>query len=324
MNNVVNGSGGLRIENNGPVTKNENQTTITNHIYFHPGERSGEFERWMREIGGLLQIDWEYSALKPLLDLIVAVLEPDRIFLIPHPAIEKYDVKACMEIILILDGREYDLNRNEPIVRSILELVCLRQSTIVFNLFAKTEWEKKLEKEYYYNMAHCRSKFLVFSGNPYRLIEAEDSSIKNSKENFSCKFNKQITKTERFLEKCKTLLSDEEVIPDLAYALISSCLKQIYSLVISTFSLDIPVLSGSCKELEEMAVRMLPQLRGQLKKDIDNYPTLDVLDFENFEDDKLRMKSRIPDIVELERLFEIAKIAFEQKMVVLFGVEELV
>jgi hypothetical protein len=73
-----------------------------------------------------------------------------------------------------------------------------------------------------------------------------------------------------------------------------------------------------------MAVRVLPQLRRQLKKDIDNYPTLDVLDFDNFEDDELRMKSRIPDIVELERLFEIAKIAFEQKMVVLFGVEELV
>lgn len=41
MNNVVNGSGGLRIENNGPVTNNENQKT-TNHIYLHPGERSGE------------------------------------------------------------------------------------------------------------------------------------------------------------------------------------------------------------------------------------------------------------------------------------------
>src|SRR5690606_34565321 len=81
-----------------------NQATTTNHIYLHPGERSGEFERWMREIGGLLQIDREYSSLKPLLDLIVAVLEPRRMFLIPHPAIEKYDVKACVEIILVLEG----------------------------------------------------------------------------------------------------------------------------------------------------------------------------------------------------------------------------
>ncbi len=99
-----------------------NQATTTNHIYLHPGERSGEFERWMREIGGLLQIDREYSSLKPLLDLIVAVLEPRRMFLIPHPAIEKYDVKACVEIILVLEGWKHDLHRKEPMVRMFLNL----------------------------------------------------------------------------------------------------------------------------------------------------------------------------------------------------------
>jgi len=36
------------------------------------------------------------------------------------------------------------------------------------------------------------------------------------------------------------------------------------------------------------------------------------------------MKRHIPDIVELESLLEIAKIAFEQKMVVLFGHDETV
>lgn len=322
MNNVVNGSGGLRIENNGPVTKNENQTTTTNHIYLHPGERSGEFERWMGEIGSLLQIDLEYSSLKPLLDLIVAALEPSRILLIPHPAIEKYNVKSCAEIILILDNWKYDLERNQPIVKSILELACMKQSTVVFNMFGEKEWEDKLEDEYFYSMAHCRSKFLVFSGIPYRLIDSEDSSLENSKETFSGKFCNQITKTERFLEKCKTLLCEEEVIPDLAYALISSCLKQIYYLVIGTFLLDVPVLNRSCKELEEMAARVLPQLRGQIKKNIDDYPNWDVVDFEDLEEDKSRMKRHIPDMVELERLLDIAKIAFEQKMVVLFGREE--
>ncbi|MGF7023807.1 hypothetical protein L1283_000554 [Sphingobacterium sp. HSC-15S19] len=36
------------------------------------------------------------------------------------------------------------------------------------------------------------------------------------------------------------------------------------------------------------------------------------------------MKRHIPDMVELERLLDIAKIAFAQKMVVLFGFNEIV
>ncbi len=323
MNNVVNGSGGLRIENNGPVTNNENQKT-TNHIYLHPGERSGEFERWMREIGGLLQIDREYSSLKPLLDLIVAVLEPRRMFLIPHPAIEKYDVKACVEIILVLDGWEHDLHRKEPMVRSVLELACLKQRTVVFNMFLEEEWETEVEDEHFYNMAHCQPKFLVFSGSPYRLAGADDLSVQNSQKSFSWKFDNRIKDTEQMLRKCKALLSEEEIIPDLAYALISSCLKQIYLLVIGAFLLDVPALSKSCRELEEMAARVLPQLRGQIKKDIDAYINWSAADFEDLDGDALRMNRHIPDIVELERLFEIAKIAFEQKIVVLFNSNEIV
>ncbi|VTR32952.1 hypothetical protein AB3466_02190 [Sphingobacterium thalpophilum] len=300
-----------------------NQATTTNHIYLHPGERSGEFERWMREIGGLLQIDREYSSLKPLLDLIVAVLEPRRMFLIPHPAIEKYDVKACVEIILVLEGWKHDLHRKEPMVRSVLELACLKQRTVVFNMFSE-EWEEGFEDEHFYYMAHCRPEFLVFSGSPYRLVGADDLSVKNSQKSFSWKFDNRIKDTEQMLRICKTLLCEEGVIPDLAYALISSCLKQIYHLVIGTFLLDVPALSKSCRELEEMATRVLPQLRGQIKKDIDAYINWSAADFEDLDEDTLRMKRYIPDMVELERLFEIAKIAFEQKMVVLFNSNEVV
>lgn len=308
----------------GTVNKSQNQTTTTNHIYLHPGERSGEFERWMREIGGLLQIDREYSALKPLLDLIVAVLEPDRIFLIPHPAIEKYDVKACVEIILVLDGWKPDLDRKETMVRGILELACLKQSTIVFNIFPEDQWEEGFEGEHFYYMAHCRPEFLVFSGSPYRLVGADDLSVKNSQKSFSWKFDNRIKDTEQMLRICKTLLCEEEVIPDLGYALISSCLKQIYHLVIGAFLLDVPVLNKSCRELEEMAARVLPQLRGQIKKDIDAYINWSVADFEDLDEDALRMTRHVPDILELERLFEIVKIAFAQKMVVLFGSNEIV
>jgi len=199
----------------------------------------------------------------------------------------------------------------------------LKQRTVVFNMFSE-EWEEGFEDEHFYYMAHCRPEFLVFSGSPYRLVGADDLSVKNSQKSFSWKFDNRIKDTEQMLRICKTLLCEEGVIPDLAYALISSCLKQIYHLVIGTFLLDVPALSKSCRELEEMATRVLPQLRGQIKKDIDAYINWSAADFEDLDEDTLRMKRYIPDMVELERLFEIAKIAFEQKMVVLFNSNEVV
>ncbi|WP_418359360.1 hypothetical protein [Sphingobacterium detergens] len=295
------------------------QATTTNYIYLHPGERSGEFERWKREIGGLLQIDQEYSALKPLLDLIVAVLEPNRIFLIPHPAIEKYQVKPYVEIILVLDGWKDDIDRKEPMVRSILELVCLKQRTVVFNMFSEEEWETGVEDENYYSMAHCRPKFLVFSGSPYRLTEPEAESLKNFQDNFSSKFNNQIRITEHFLEKCKTLLCEGDIVPDLAYTLFSSCLKQIYRTVIGTLSFDIPSLNRSSKKLEEMAAKVLPQLRGQLSRNADVYLNFGGDYLEARDGEIIGMEHYVSYVTELERLFEIAKIAFAQKMVVLFG-----
>jgi len=321
MYNNVNG--GVGTINHGTVNRNQQQTT-TNHIYLHPGERSGEFERWMREIGGLLQIDREYSALKPLLDLIVAVLEPDRIFLIPHPAIEKYQVKPYVEIILILDGWEYDLDRNEPIVKSILELACMKQSTVVFNIHSGDQWEAEMEDGYLYNVVHCRSKFLVFSGSPYRLEEPEADSLKDFQDNFSSKFNNQVEITEHFLKKCKALLCEVNVVPDLVFTLFLSCLKQIYRMVIGALSFDIPSLNRSCKELEEMAVRVLPQLRGQLSKNKDVYLNFGSDYLEAHDGEIVGMEHYVSYVTELERLFEIAKIAFEQKMIVLFGSNEIV
>src|SRR5690606_31285047 len=119
----VNGSYHENPVNNVTNHHNENQST-TNHIYLHPGHQSGEFENWMRKIGGLLQINSEYLQLKPLLDMIIALLEPSRLFLIPHPSIEKFDVKPTIEILLVLNHRQ-DFN-HEKLVERILNVACMK------------------------------------------------------------------------------------------------------------------------------------------------------------------------------------------------------
>ena len=95
-------------------------------------------------------------------------------------------------------------------------------------------------------------------------------------------------------------------------------------MVIGALSFDIPSLNRSCKELEEMAVRVLPQLRGQLSKNKDVYLNFGSDYLEAHDGEIVGKEHYVSYVTELERLFEIAKIAFEQKMIVLFGSNEIV
>src|SRR3546814_14485107 len=95
-------SGGIA-KHNDFSTHDDSQTT--NHIYLHPGPNQGEFDNWMRRIGSLLQVGADYTALRPVLDLIIAGFEPERLFLIPHPAFPELDVDACIEFLVRSEER---------------------------------------------------------------------------------------------------------------------------------------------------------------------------------------------------------------------------
>src|SRR5690606_9068490 len=100
MNQNIHVSGAGDARSNDFSIRDDSQTT--NHIYLHPGPNQGEFDNWMRKIGSLLQVASEHTALKPVLELITAVFEPQRVFLINHPALPELDVESYTEILVVM------------------------------------------------------------------------------------------------------------------------------------------------------------------------------------------------------------------------------
>jgi hypothetical protein len=309
----VNGSYHENPVNNVANHHNENQST-TNHIYLHPGHHSGEFENWMRKIGGLLQIDKEYSQLKPLLDMIIALLEPSRLFLIPHPSIERFDIKTTIEILLVLNHRQ-DSN-HEKLVERILNVACMKISSVVLNIFSEDEWDSETEDEHFYYSAHCRSKFLVFSGSPYRIQELDQPDIKRVQEVITNRFQDQVIKSKAMLAQIEGLYN-EQISSDLLYGIASACIKQFYRMVAMPFLLDLPVLNRSHKKLRKMATRITPQAESLPEKNIELYSIWDNEEL----DEEIKRDVYLPSFADLQKYFEILKTAFEQKLATLFDNE---
>lgn len=307
----------VTIKNDGHHSKaydNDLSTRTTNHIYLHPGHHSGEFENWMREIGGLLKINWEYSQLKPLLDMVIALLEPSRLFLIPHPSIEGFDINPTIEIILVLNLRQ-DSN-HEKLVEKVLNVACMKKSSVVINLFFNDEWDCEIEDEHMFHTSHCRSKFLIFSGSPYRVQEPNQDGLKRVQEIITSRFQDQVIKSKAMLAQIEGLYN-EQTSSDLLYGVSSDCIKQFYRMVSMPFLLDLPVLNRSYTELKKMATRIIPQAQNLSDKLIELYPAWDNEEL----DEDTKRDLYLPSFVDLQKYFEILKTAFEQKITVLFDGE---
>lgn len=156
-------SGGVA-KHNDFSTHDDSQTT--NHIYLHPGPNQGEFDNWMRRIGSLLQVASEHTALKPVLELITAIFEPQRLFLINHPALPELDVESYTEILVVMDQSQVT---SKKMTKGILDMACFRQQHVLINFETVAKFERAISRGQPHHCLFCGEENLVFSGSPYRL-----------------------------------------------------------------------------------------------------------------------------------------------------------
>src|SRR5690606_1350430 len=131
-------------------------------------------------------------------------------------------------------------------------------SSVVINIFSEDEWDSETEDEHLYYTAHCRTKFLVFSGSPYRIQELDQADLKRVQEIITNRFQDQIVKSKAMIAQIEGLYN-QQTSSDLLYGTASACIKQFYRMVAMPFLLDLPVLNRSHKKLRKMAARIIPQ-----------------------------------------------------------------
>ena len=218
----MNGNGDAR--NNDFSTHDDSQTT--NHIYLHPGPNQGEFDNWMRKIGPLLQVASEHTALKPVLELIIAVFEPQRLFLINHPSLPELDVETYTEILVVMDRSQIT---SKKMTKGMLEMACLRQSNLVINFETAAKFDRAISNGHPHYCIPCNEETLVFSGSPYRLQSPSIETLDELKTELSEKLDWLFAQAGIFLSEADRLKSQS---PNVAALMLHHCLEFLYKNVL--------------------------------------------------------------------------------------------
>lgn len=250
-----NGNGGA-IHSSGDITHNTTHNSeTTNHIYLDPHINQGEYDNWMRQIGSLLQISAQYASLKPILELIIASIEPNRIFLLDSPPIPEHGVAGCTEIILAID---MDSTPSKKVLDGFLRLCCTRMQDVILSFHSSQQVEVGLENGHPYYSTHCKEEFLVFSASPYRLPKTPEAILPNLKAEILESYEKNTAKASTFLDNAKQ--NKKKQTHNLVALMLHQCLEQLYMSTIHAFGGDCPK-SHNLVKLKTKASKYLPQIR---------------------------------------------------------------
>jgi len=299
-------------------TTNDNSQT-TNHIYLHPDSSHNEFDDWMRQIGSLLTIASEHANLKPLLELLVAAIEPERIFLLPHPSITQYGIKRGTEIMLVVDDGKIP---SRHVFDGFLQLACFRQQPNMLSVHSASVFEQGLQTGHPYYCTHFREKYLVFSGCPYRLPQVTIDNLAEIKTTMERRFDKEITEVVACFETTKTTVNAKQHL-SLSVIMLHQSISKLYKVIANTFGNHIPTEIRRLRELENFAARFLPQIFAAFpdKGQLDRLDAISGLHHFVYSEADALLAADL--VASTDCLMSVTKEAFRQKYIMLFGEEQV-
>ncbi len=240
------------IQSDTSVKTNNNNNTV-NHIYLHTGPNQSEFDGWMRQVGSLLHIAAEHTSIKPVLDLLIAAIEPERIFLHSYPGIAEYNIKGGIELILIIDEINYPLNASF----SFVKLSCFKTNNMIVSVHSSCKMEAGLKEGHPYYSTHCREEYLVFSGSRYRLTEATVNSTTELEAEVSNAFHAGINKASELWESANDL--EKKASHNCAALMLHQCAEHVYRTILWSVARRVPK-THTLEKLERKAAYYMPQI----------------------------------------------------------------
>ncbi|WP_134088823.1 hypothetical protein [Olivibacter sp. XZL3] len=289
---------------------NDLSTRTTNHIHLHPGHHTGEFENWMRKIGGLLQTGSEAANLKPLLDLIVALVEPERIFLYTFPEIVENQIKSYTEILLLVDTRR---KNQVDELKGFIKLACYKHHDVMITLRTGSDDTHPTTDDITgYEVLHCREEFLIFSNSPYRLSTYTKEQVHESYNNVLDLFDVHYEKAIKGFETAKLLWAQNQIYQ--AYVFLICVMEQVYNAIAYAFDPLYTYYVGTpLSSLQAKASTYLPQLF--YRHNTDKFVKLSayLYDRERFVEDHL-VNSFKDGFQIVEEFLPLVKRCFESKL----------
>lgn len=302
----------MSIYNNGDqnyAITNQNPCT-TNHIFLSPASNELEYENWIRQVGSLLQIGNQFANLKPILDLLIALTEPERMFLLNHEAVTDYDIKASTEIVLVING-EKKLSSDKT-VRTISKLACFQNNNVLLSVHSSKKIDGYLIDGHPYYSSHLKEKHLVFSGIMYRLLQTPQEKLTEIKTISKNVFEKGIFIAQRNLEMAIECEKKDRL--NLSALMLHQTIEQLYNAILWSFEHYPPYFSHNLFRLQKQVCLYMPQLFGiverfSLKSLNSAYQSQAMVHFDISEIENISQLCN-----DVQTLLNIAKVVFESKL----------
>lgn len=192
------------------------------------------------------------------MELIIAVFEPERLFLIPHPALPELDVDAYIELLVVMGGSKVN---SKKLTKGMLDLACFQQKNVVMYFETAIKIERGIEDGHPHFCTVCTEEHLVFSGSPYRLAKPTEEALGRLKDELPEHMDKLFAQTAIFLSEAERLMKEPS--SELALLMLHQCLSCLYKGVLYTFNHTSPK-THRLHNLKRKVSKILPQIGSQI------------------------------------------------------------
>jgi len=283
-------------------------TSVVNYIYLLADSGSNPFNSWMEKIGSRLHLASDQTSLKPIVDLLITAISPERIFVISYKGIPQYQIDDYTEILLMIDDA---VDTAEDQNMNFVKLAFAQNRDIFISLGDATEIEGHLEFGSPYYCSHFRNWFQVYSAGPTRIIEMHQDQMDKLKSETSDRFQALFSKAQILYNNAADFFKQDN--PDLGASLLYQALLMTYQSIITAFKGPIPEIY-SAVEYQKVAKRYLPLITsndrlGYLPEKLEE--TCSLQGQRNYQISKGGMDLLAADV---QTLMEISQITFASKL----------
>jgi len=160
---------------NGQHNKIEYNTTV----FVHPGSEMQEMKEWKENLIAILQqVPYEANALKPLIQLIVTVLAPHKIFMLKSGGAAAITADTYIDLLIIMpDNKDVPPTELEP----VFDIASLKHQRVCCSLHIADRVKECIERGNIFYSLNCVDKNLVYDDKKYPLPATTDQAVRNMK-----------------------------------------------------------------------------------------------------------------------------------------------
>jgi len=228
-------------------------------VFVHPSSNMQEMNRWKENIIAILQqVPSEADALKPLIQFIVAILDPYKIYILKNGGNTSTSPDTYIDLLIIVPDNENILSTE---LAPVFEIACLKHPRVCCSLHSADKVQAAMARGNIFYTMNCIDKNLVYDDERLSLPVTTNRALRNLKLQAEVAFTLSFKKA-LFFYQSAVFIQENHSEPIVAFYLHQS--------IELTYRSILRSLNGYYKKthvirsLKDLACRCAPQLNAVL------------------------------------------------------------